>query len=60
MNIVADIRKFRDHCGNDLWGIIKGTRVAPLLYTAAEEAAMSAFEKFRSESTGRNEMKPFH
>jgi hypothetical protein len=35
MNIVADIRKFRDHCGNNLWGIIKGIRVAPVPFTAS-------------------------
>jgi hypothetical protein len=45
MHIVADIRKFRDHCGNDLWGIIKGTRVAPVPFTAAEEAAMRVGER---------------
>jgi hypothetical protein len=35
----------RNFCGNYLWVIIKGTRVAPVLYTADEEAAMSAFER---------------
>jgi hypothetical protein len=45
VNIVSDIRKFRDYCAAEWWPIISGNVPRPVPFTPAEEAAMGVHER---------------